>query len=122
MVLFKLLGSVPLHAMIQKGSGDFEIVAGNEIFVTGRLVFPNSGDKFLIDPIEIEIGEENVQLSGSDIYNEFQHRGQKYSGLFKTIKNLTIGEDGKKLKISIQLSLILFNYIFYKYQYPHILL
>ncbi|KAH0814014.1 hypothetical protein GEV33_008777 [Tenebrio molitor] len=88
------VGSVPLHAMIQKGSGDFEILAGEDILVTGRLTFPNPADKCLGNFIDVEIDKNHIQLSGSDVYNEFQHRGYKYSGQYKTIKNLTIGEDG----------------------------
>jgi hypothetical protein len=88
------VGSVPLHAMIQKGSGDFEVLAGEDILVTGRLTFPNPADKCLGNFIDVEIDKDHIQLSGSDVYNEFQHRGYKYSGQYKTIKNLTIGEDG----------------------------
>lgn len=88
------VGSVALHAMIQKGSGDFEVLAGTDIIVTGKLTFPNSGDKYMIDPVKVDVSRDNVQLSGSDVYNEFQHRGHKYSGPYKSIKNLTITEDG----------------------------
>ncbi|RZB84952.1 fatty acid synthase, partial [Asbolus verrucosus] len=88
------IGSVPVHAMIQKGSGDFEILAGTTIIATGRLTFPNPGDKFMIDPIEVKVKETDVQLSGNDIYNEFYHRGCKFSGHYKSIKNLTICEKG----------------------------
>lgn len=88
------IGSVALHAMIQKGSGDFEIIAGNDILVTGTLTFPNPADKFMIDPIKVQVTEDNVRLSGADVYNEFQHRGHKYTGHYKSIKNLTVSEDG----------------------------
>ncbi|CAH0563662.1 unnamed protein product [Brassicogethes aeneus] len=88
------IGSVPLHAMIQKGSGDFEILSQNDILVTGRMTFPQATDKFLAEATDIEILEDNIQLSGSDVYNEFHHRGQKYSALFKTIKSLTLSEEG----------------------------
>lgn len=80
--------------MIQKGSGDFEIISGTDILVTGRMTFPQANDQYMIEASEIEISEDNVQLSGSDVYNEFHHRGQKYSALFKTIKSLTITEEG----------------------------
>ncbi|EEZ97866.2 fatty acid synthase [Tribolium castaneum] len=88
------IGSVALHAMIQKGSGDFEIIAGNDILVTGTLTFPNPADKFMIDPIKVEVSDDNVRLSGTDVYNEFQHRGHKYSGQYKSIKSLVVCENG----------------------------
>lgn len=94
------VGSVPLHAMIQKGSGDFEILAGNEIIVTGRLTFPNSADKYMIDPIKVETSANDVRLSGADVYNEFQHRGHKYSGMYKSIKSLTISENGSIIEVN----------------------
>ncbi|KAL3278583.1 hypothetical protein HHI36_016128 [Cryptolaemus montrouzieri] len=88
------MGGVPMHAMIQKGSGTFEVLADGEIVVTGRMTFPLSTDKFMFEETDIEVNDEFVQLSGNDIYNEFQHRGYKYSGPFKTIKNLTLTEEG----------------------------
>ncbi|KAJ8967373.1 hypothetical protein NQ314_002933 [Rhamnusium bicolor] len=89
------IGSIPLHAMVQKGSGEFEILSDKDIIMTGRMTFPQADDKFLLDPIKSELIEENVKLSGSDIYNELQHRGHKYFGQFKAIKGLTITEEAK---------------------------
>ncbi|XP_045461517.1 fatty acid synthase-like isoform X2 [Harmonia axyridis] len=88
------MGAVAMHAMIQKGSGSFEVLADGEIVVTGKMTFPLSTDKFIQEDTELQINEEYVQLSGNDVYNEFQHRGYKYSGPFKTIKNLMITEEG----------------------------
>lgn len=89
------IGSVPLYAMIQKGSGEFEIVSGDEIVVTGKVTVPAQGDKFLIDS-DLELLQERIELTGSDVYNEFSHRGQKFSGLFKSIKSLSLTEEGSK--------------------------
>lgn len=80
--------------MVQKGSGEFEVLSENEIILTGRMTFPQADDKFLLDPVATEITEDSVHLSGNDIYSELQHRGHKYSGLFKAIKSLTIAEQG----------------------------
>lgn len=79
--------------MIQKGSGEFEIVSGDDIVVTGKVTIPAQGDKFLIDS-DVELPQERVELTGSDVYNEFYHRGHKYSGLFKSIKSLSLTEEG----------------------------
>ncbi|KAJ8922067.1 hypothetical protein NQ315_008708 [Exocentrus adspersus] len=88
------LGSVPLHALVQKGTGEFEILSGEDLIMTGRIVFPQADDKFLLEPVKTEVPQDSVQLSGSDFYNELQHRGHKYSGSFKAIKSLTIAEEG----------------------------
>lgn len=80
--------------MVQKGSGEFEILSENDIILTGRMTFPQADDKFLLDPIPAKLAEDSVKLSGNDIYSELQHRGHKYSGLFKAIKSLTIAERG----------------------------
>lgn len=80
--------------MIQKGSGEFEILSGDDIIVTGKVTVPAQGDKFLIDS-DVELPKETVQLSGADVYSELAHRGHKYSGLFKSIKSLTLSEECK---------------------------
>lgn len=80
--------------MIQKGSGEFEIVSGDDIIVTGKVTIPAQGEKFLIDS-DVELPEKRIELTGADVYNEFYHRGHKYSGLFKNIKSLSLTEEGK---------------------------
>lgn len=94
MKFFYCVGSVPLYAMIQKGSGEFEILSGDDIIVTGKVTVPGASDKFLIDVYELEVTKDSVQLVGGDVYNEFQHRGHKYTGLFKSIKTLNLTEEG----------------------------
>ncbi|XP_060524806.1 fatty acid synthase-like [Cylas formicarius] len=93
------IGSVPLHAMVQKGSGEFEITSNKEILMTGRMTFPQATDQFMIDPYTVDVADDNVRLSGTDIYNELQHRGHKYSGQFKAIKSLVIAEEGSKATV-----------------------
>lgn len=92
--VFYCTGSVPLYAMIQKGSGEFEILSGDDIIVTGKVTVPGTGDKFLIDVYDLEVTKELVQLGGGDVYSEFQHRGHKYTGLFKSINALNLTEEG----------------------------
>lgn len=79
--------------MIQKGSGEFEIVSGDDIVVTGKVSIPAQGEKFMIDS-DIELLSEKTELTGADLYNEFYHRGHKYSGFFKCIKSLSFAEEG----------------------------
>lgn len=85
--------------MVQKGSGEFEITSNKEIIMSGRMTFPQANEKFMVEPSNVEIGEDYVQLTGNDVYSELQHRGHKYSGLFKTIKGLTLTEAGSSSTI-----------------------
>ncbi|KAL1508883.1 hypothetical protein ABEB36_003705 [Hypothenemus hampei] len=93
------IGSVPLHGMVQKGSGKFEITSNKEIIVTGKMTFPQPTEQYMLESTKIEVGDDHVDLSGSDVYNELQHRGHKYAGLFKAIKNLTLLEKGSVANI-----------------------
>lgn len=92
-IAFAPLGSVPLYAMIQKGSGEFEIVSGDDIVVTGKVTVPAQGEKFFVNS-DVELPQERIKLTGEDVYSEFHHRGYKYSGFFKTIKSLALTEEG----------------------------
>lgn len=86
---------VHLHAMVQKGSGEFEIVSNKDILVTGKIVFPQADDEFMLEPELVETVEGAVELTSSDFYNELQHRGHKYSGDFKAVKSVALSEQGK---------------------------
>lgn len=87
-------GVVHLHAMVQKGSGEFEVVSNRDILVTGKIVFPQADDEFMLEPEIVTIGNDYVELSSSDVYNEMQHRGCKYTGAFKSLKSVKLVEDG----------------------------
>ncbi|XP_030762053.1 fatty acid synthase-like [Sitophilus oryzae] len=88
------IGLVSLHVLIEKGSGDFEITSNGEIIVTGKISFPQPTDKYMVEPVELEVLENSVELSSQDFYSELQHRGYKYDGAFRNIKSLTLTEDG----------------------------
>nr|XP_023020295.1 fatty acid synthase-like [Leptinotarsa decemlineata] len=87
-------GCVPLNALVQPGSGEFTVYSNKDLLLTGKMLFPIPGEEFELDKAEVELIPDAVQLSKSDFYNEMQHRGHKYSGMFKTLKNLTMSEDG----------------------------
>lgn len=93
------IGSVPMHVMVLKGSGDFEIISNKELLLSGRIYAPQTTDKYKAEVYKVEFGEDNVQLSGSDVYSELQHRGHKYSGQFKALKNLILTEEGSVSQI-----------------------
>ncbi|KAF7281302.1 hypothetical protein GWI33_004884 [Rhynchophorus ferrugineus] len=82
------IGLVSLHAMIERGSGDFEISSNNEIVMTGKIILPQPTDKYMTDPVELDLSKVSVSLSDKDVYSEFHHRGHVYTGSFRNIKNL----------------------------------
>lgn len=115
------IGSVPLYIMIQKGTGKFEILSGDEIVASGTVTIPNAGDNVLSKVDEIHVNEEEcVQLSGADIYTELCHRGHVYGGKFKSIKQLNLIESGSVSTMAWQddwgalLDGMLQQYIFHK--------
>ncbi|XP_017779765.1 PREDICTED: fatty acid synthase-like isoform X2 [Nicrophorus vespilloides] len=88
------VGNLPFYAMIQKGSGEFEVLSQDEIVATGKITIPQPTDKIMLHTYDIGNVEGGLQLSTSDIYNEFGHRGYKYSGNYKEIKKLSITDNG----------------------------
>ncbi|XP_025837114.1 fatty acid synthase-like isoform X3 [Agrilus planipennis] len=88
------IGHVPLSAMVQKGSGEFEVISEDEIIVSGVIKTPETGSNVLLELPSLEIGEEAYQLSSKDFYQEYYHRGCQYSGVYKSIKSLTITNEG----------------------------
>lgn len=80
--------------MVQKGSGDFEVLCGEVLLVTGRVFIPEPKTNHRSKIMEIEMGE-TLELSSKDVYSEFSHRGHKYASDFKWIKSITMGREGK---------------------------
>lgn len=101
---------VHLHAMVQKGSGEFEIVSNKDILVTGKIIFPQADDEFMLEPEIVELTEGSVELTSNDFYNELQHRGYKYSGDYKAVKSVKLTEQGKIYRETLVKGLIV-NYL-----------
>lgn len=86
---------MPIHAMVQKGSGEFEVISKDEILLTGKITSTTkSEEKLMVDTPIFEVPEDSVQLSSNDFYNEMKHRGHKYSGVYKTLKSVKLAEKG----------------------------
>lgn len=79
--------------MIQKGTGKFEFVSGEQLLVTGAINIISSGDSVLTKVDEIST-KDGMELTGTDIYAELLHRGYNYNGKFKSLKGITLAEDG----------------------------
>ncbi|KAF2906136.1 hypothetical protein ILUMI_00040 [Ignelater luminosus] len=99
-------GSVNVTIIVRKGSGTFEITSDNELLATGIIKNP---DKSLFTDISItglndsaNIINKSLLLSEIDVYSEFSHRKQCYSGKYRRIKSLVLTKEGS-------LSTIYFN-------------
>lgn len=93
--MFFLIGTVPLYVMIQKGTGSFEILSGDELIASGRVLIPIGGENILMPVNDLTVSKECVRLSGTDIYTEYTHRGHNYNGKYKCVKNITLLEQGQ---------------------------
>lgn len=76
--------------MVQKGSGNFEVVEGGAAIVTGRVYVPEDINEECINMPPIEDDDDpthpdNLPLSGRDVYKELRLRGYNYKGLFRGI-------------------------------------
>ncbi|CAH0385876.1 unnamed protein product [Bemisia tabaci] len=81
-------GSVEFIVMVQKGSGNFEVVEGGAAIVTGKITVPNDITKETINmelPEDTETGPDLIELSAKDIYKELRLRGYNYKGLFRSL-------------------------------------
>ncbi|XP_047362642.1 fatty acid synthase-like [Vespa velutina] len=89
-------GKIEMIVMIQKGSGNFEVVEGGLAIVTGliRAATNLSKQKIPLDLIKANIGNEKEELDAKDIYKELKLRGYQYSGLFRSLHSASVS--GKK--------------------------
>lgn len=81
-------GSIDFTVMVQKGSGNFEVVEGGAAIVTGRIYVPEDINRESINmpPLEEKpANPELVPLSSRDVYKELRLRGYNYKGLFRGI-------------------------------------
>ncbi|XP_046832934.1 fatty acid synthase-like isoform X1 [Vespa crabro] len=89
-------GKIEMIVMIQKGSGNFEVVEGGHAIVTGliRVATNSTKEEIPLDLIKANIGNEKEELDAKDIYKELKLRGYQYSGLFRSLHSASIS--GKK--------------------------
>ncbi|XP_022831505.1 fatty acid synthase [Spodoptera litura] len=80
-------GSLEFIIMIQKGSGNFEIVESGASIVTGRIYAKkNVGQDFRVLPHLPEVTGPSIKhLLTKDFYKELRLRGYQYSGLFRGV-------------------------------------
>ncbi|KAH9640519.1 hypothetical protein HF086_001568 [Spodoptera exigua] len=80
-------GNLEFIIMIQKGSGNFEIVESGASIVTGRIYAKkNVGQDFRVLPHLPEVTGPSIKhLLTKDFYKELRLRGYQYSGLFRGV-------------------------------------
>lgn len=81
-------GSIEFTVMVQKGSGNFEVVEGGAAIVTGRIYVPEDINREQVSvspPEELPVDPELLPLSPRDVYKELRLRGYNYKGLFRGI-------------------------------------
>lgn len=83
-----ITGNVEFTIMVQKGSGNFEVVEGGAAIVTGRIYVPENIDKECVNmpPLkDTESKPDMLPLGSRDVYKELRLRGYNYKGLFRGI-------------------------------------
>nr|WRO29226.1 FAS2 protein [Tuta absoluta] len=80
-------GNLEFIIMIQKGSGNFEIVESGASIVTGRIYAKkNVGQDYRMLPALPESSGPNIKhMLTKDFYKELRLRGYQYSGLFRGV-------------------------------------
>ncbi|XP_026740412.1 fatty acid synthase-like [Trichoplusia ni] len=80
-------GNLEFIIMIQKGSGNFEIVESGTSIVTGRIYAKkNVGQDYRVLPNLPEVSGPNIKhMLTKDFYKELRLRGYQYSGLFRGV-------------------------------------
>ncbi|CAH2052769.1 unnamed protein product, partial [Iphiclides podalirius] len=80
-------GNLEFIVMIQKGSGNFEIVESGASIVTGRIYAKrNVGNDYRVLPAMPEASGPSVKhMLTKDFYKELRLRGYQYSGLFRGV-------------------------------------
>ncbi|KAM3963796.1 fatty acid synthase-like [Aphomia sociella] len=80
-------GHLEFIIMIQKGSGNFEIVESGASIVTGRIYAKkNVGQNFRVLPALPEASGPNIKhMLTKDFYKELRLRGYQYSGFFRGV-------------------------------------
>ncbi|XP_015179002.1 PREDICTED: fatty acid synthase [Polistes dominula] len=88
-------GRVEMTVMIQKGSGNFEVIEGNTAVVSGNIRIADDITKEKVPEYarKDDVEREEI-LKTKDIYKELRLRGYQYSGLFKSFVSASI--DGRR--------------------------
>nr|XP_018905067.1 PREDICTED: fatty acid synthase [Bemisia tabaci]XP_018905075.1 PREDICTED: fatty acid synthase [Bemisia tabaci] len=79
-------GSVKFLVNIFEGSGEFELVEGGSVAVSGKIRIPEDIDKEQLTlPEPTYADTQNLPLKTNDIYKDLRLRGYDYGGIFRGI-------------------------------------
>lgn len=71
---------------IFEGSGEFELVEGGSVAVSGKIRIPEDIDKEQLTlPEPTYADTQNLPLKTNDIYKDLRLRGYDYGGIFRGI-------------------------------------
>ncbi|XP_029668185.1 fatty acid synthase-like, partial [Formica exsecta] len=90
-------GDVDLTLMVQKGTGNFEIIEGGNAVVTGtaRITPDPAKEKIPSHFLRENCENEEEVMTTKDIYKELKLRGYQYANLFRGLKtSSTTGKQG----------------------------
>ena len=76
--------------MVQKGTGNFEVVEGGVAVVSGTVHIPEnvSQERSSLEFCEPQTSDDLLELSSRDIYKEFRLRGYNFHGEFCSLVSL----------------------------------
>ena len=76
--------------MVQKGTGNFEVVEGGAAVVSGTVQIPEnvSNVRSSMEFCEPQTSDDLLELSSQDIYKELRLRGYNYHGDFRGLVSL----------------------------------
>jgi len=77
-------GFIEFVVMVQKGTGNFEVVEGGVAVVSGTVQVPDnvSHETAILEFFEPHTSDNLLELSSQDIYKELRLRGYNYCGDF----------------------------------------
>ena len=76
--------------MVQKGTGNFEVVEGGAAVVSGAVQVPDNvyHERASLAFYEAQTSDDLLELSSQDIYKELRLRGYNYHGDFRGLVSL----------------------------------
>ncbi|CAG9841081.1 unnamed protein product [Diabrotica balteata] len=81
-----------LHCFV--GIASMQIALTDVLKALGKITIIENEEEIGLEKTEIKLDQDNLKLQSEDIYSEFEHRGYEYSNIYKTIKDLTLTEEG----------------------------
>lgn len=90
MNIYFFSGIVKFLINIFEGSGEFELLEGSSVAVSGRISLPESVEKEMLNISHLKEKKEKadsytIEMTTNDIYKLLRLRGYDYNGIFRGI-------------------------------------